>query len=207
MNLAGGVWPEGVRPKGARPGGARPGGARSKDIWPKGIRRKGLRFLTAVLFVAVSLFFMGCRDNGGIEHKNMPYEPDTPVPAPHEGVFVSEHGTMTFAGDGEHVTIDFDEALSECLGLPAGEQEAAYVFLSGNLPPHGYVPVRYDVAHMIGISVGEGKDAAFARIEIGVYQDGSFHTGTNCTTEDRITFFVDWKDDGDWEAVDFLKQP
>ncbi len=32
-----------------------------------------------------------------------PYEPDTPAPPPHEGVFTSEHGTMTISGDGEAV--------------------------------------------------------------------------------------------------------
>ena len=173
-------------------------------------KRKWMGRAVVILLFAAALLVLpltGCGNGGGpLEHKNMPYEPDTPAPVPHEGVFVSEHGTMTFSGDGESVIIDFDMALAECLGLPEGEQEAKYVFLSGVLPPHGNVPVRYDVAHMVRIVAGEGDESRSADINIGRYSDGSFSTGTGCTTSDRITFFMDWKDDGDWEAVDFLKQ-
>ena len=173
-------------------------------------KRKWMGRAVVILLFAAALLVLpltGCGNGGGpLEHKNMPYEPDTPAPVPHEGVFVSEHGTMTFSGDGESVIIDFDGALAECLGLPEGEQEAKYVFLSGVLPPHGNVPVRYDVAHMIRIVAGDGDENRSADINIGRYSDGSFSTGTGCTTSDRITFFMDWKDDGDWEAVDFLKQ-
>ena len=50
--------------------------------------------------------FTGCSDpEEPTIHINMPYEPDTPAPAPHEGVFTSEHGSMTFSGDGESVII------------------------------------------------------------------------------------------------------
>ena len=173
-------------------------------------KRKWMGRAVVILLFAAALLVLpltGCGNGGGpLEHKNMPYEPDTPAPAPHEGTFVSEHGTMIFSGDGKSVVIDFDGALAECLGLPEGEQEAKYVFLSGVLPPHGNVPVRYDVAHMIRIVAGEGDENRSADIDIGLYKDGSFSTGTGCTTSDRITFFMDWKDDGDWEAVDFLKQ-
>ena len=61
---------------------------------------------------------------------------------------------MTFSGDGSHVTIDFDKELSECLGIPEGKQEAEYEFLSGYLPPHGEVPVRYAVAHIFKLYNG-----------------------------------------------------
>ena len=44
------------------------------------------------------------------------------APAPHEGVFTSEHGSMTFPGDGESVIIEFDKELADCLGLPEGEK-------------------------------------------------------------------------------------
>ena len=100
----------------------------------------------------------------------------------------------------------FFEAQQPKLNLPEGENEAEYVFMSGYLPPHGNVPVRYDVAHALLITAGQGDSSASAMIDIGEYKDGSFYTGTNCTTADRITFFIDWKDNGDKEAVDFLKQ-
>ncbi len=171
------------------------------NIGESGKIRKGL--LTALLFLAV-VQCCGCSNRP--DSGNYPYVPDTPTPAPHEGVFASEHGTMTFLGDDESVIIDFDEALSGCLGMSAGEQEAKYVFLSGNLPPHGNVPIRYDVAHMIEIITGDGEDKSYTDIDIGEYQDGTFYTGTNCTTPERITFFVKLEDDGEREAVDFLKQ-
>jgi len=172
----------------------------------KRILTNTIRLLGTVFLLAAPVFFIGCA-----EHEpppvmiNYPYEPDTPAPPPHEGLFTSEHGTMTFPGDGESVIIDFDTELSEYLGLPEGNQEAKYSFLSGDLPPHGHIPVRYDVAHMIRIITGEGDGIRSADIDIGEYADGSFSTGTGHTTAERITFFVKWNDSEDWEAVDFIK--
>ena len=143
-------------------------------------------------------------DDDVIDDFNYPYEPDTPAPAPHEGTFVSDYGTMTFNGDGESVTIDFNEDLAQRLGLPAGEQEATYVFLTGDLPPHGYIDIRYDVAMNFELTVGKGDDAVSVMVDIGQYEDGHFYTGTDCTTAERITFFVD-DANGDWEPIDFLK--
>ncbi len=171
----------------------------------KGTLNNKIRLLGMVFLLAAPIFLMGCA-----EHEpppvmiNYPYEPDTPAPPPHDGVFTSEHGSMTFPGDGESVMIDFDTELSEYLGLPEGKQEAKYFFLSGNIPPHGSIPVRYDVAHMIRIITGEGDGIRSADIDIGEYVDGNFATGTDHTTADRITFFVKWNDSGDWEAVDFI---
>ena len=166
----------------------------------------GKRIFAAALCLALALLVCACGTGGRGGGGNMPYEPDTPAPSPHIGLFVSEHGTMSFNGDGKTVTIDFDEDLAQRLGLPAGEQDAAYEFRSGNLPPHGYVPTRYDVAMTFFLTVGEGEDAVTAMVDIGQYVDGSFFSGTNCTTADRITFFVDKADGtGDWEPVDFLK--
>ena len=91
----------------------------------------------------------------GCVHENKPYDPGTPEPAAHEGLFRSEHGSLRFHGDGKTVTIDFDEYLAALAGLPAGEQEGSYVFLSGDLPPHGSVEVRYDTACELKLSVGE----------------------------------------------------
>ncbi len=105
--------------------------------------RKMLKIVRSISILLLLSMLLACgsgvtsQDNG-----NMPYEPDTPAPKPHNGVFTSPHGSMTFSGDGSHVTIVFDKELSEWLGFPLGSQEAEYEFLSGYLPPHGEVPVR-----------------------------------------------------------------
>ena len=164
-------------------------------------RRSARRAAPIALFAALALFLAACGGVGPVD-RNEPYEPDTPAPAPHEGTFVSAHGTMTFSGDGQTVALSFDDDLAGRLGLPAGEHEASYAFRSGYMPPHGYVDVRYDTAMTFWMTVGETT----AMAEIGQYQDGQFYTGTNCTTADRITFFVDRADGGGREPIDFLKQ-
>ena len=169
----------------------------------KRMKKTGKAMVLALLFAGLLLCAYGCglRDNG-----NRPYEPDTPAPSPHDGVFVSDHGTMTFNGDGKTVLLDFDEDLAGRLGLPAGEQTAAYEFRSGDLPPHGYVPVRYDAAMTFWLTLGEGNGALTVKIEAGKYEDGHFYTGTNCIEADRITFFVDKSDGSGREPIDFRKK-
>ena len=164
-------------------------------------RRGGRRLLLAALCAGLLLGVCGCGDG-----RNIPYEPDTPAPPPHEGRFVSEHGTMTFNGDGETVLLDFDGELARRLGLPAEAQAATYEFRSGDLAPHGCVPARYDAAMTFWLTVGQGGDAVTVKIDAGKYEDGHFYTGTDCITADRITLFVDRADgSGGWEAIDFLK--
>ncbi len=137
----------------------------------------------AVLLLAVLALLLSCASCGW-EPDNIPYEPDTPEPAPHDGLFVSEHGTMTFSGDGESIVIDFNKELAALVGLPAGEQEGTYVFLSGDLPPHGSMPSRYDVAHELRITVGEQSSV----IAIGIAsEDGKTAvSGTGIVTPARI---------------------
>ena len=142
----------------------------------------------ALVIMCTALCVSGCsgtNPNPG----NMPYEPDTPAPDPHDGVFESEHGTMTFNGDGETVIIDFDAELSEKTGLPEGEQEGTYVFLSGNLPPNGSVDVRYDVAHEVSITIGDTTSV----IPLGIAsEDGNSATaGFDMVTPKRIPFLFD----------------
>lgn len=161
-----------------------------------------LLLLTAIM---VPILCSGCsQEVTEPELDNYPYEPDTPAPDPHDGTFVSDKGTMVFNGDGETAVIDFDVDLAKRLGLPAGEQQATYTFLTGNLPPHGYLPTRYDVAMMLRLTVVEGDDPISTMVEIGEYQDGEFFSGTGRTTVDRITFFVD-DPDGNTEPVEFHK--
>ena len=167
------------------------------------MKRLAKAAVSALLLTGLLLCACGCGrlPDGG----NRPYEPDTPEPSPHSGVFISEHGSMTFNGDGKTVRLDFDEDLAGRLGLPAGKQEAVYEFRSGNLPPHGYIPVRYDTAMTFWITLGDGGDALTVMVEVGEYKDGKYYTGTNCTEADRITFFTD-KPEGGREPVDFRKK-
>ena len=155
---------------------------------------------TIPLLLAVLLLCTGCF--GGAGTGNMPYEPDTPAPAAHQGVFTSEHGTMTFSGDGESVVIDFDGELAALTGLPEGEQVGTYVFLSGELPPHGSMPVRYDTAHELRITVGEQSVV----IDMGLAaEDGKTgQVGVNVVTPERIPML--FHADGQFFHIAFLKE-
>ena len=83
--------------------------------------------------------------------KDLPPDSSLPEPEPHDGVFTSEYGTMTFDGDGESVTFDFTPELAEAAGLPTGEQTGSYVFLF----QHGQW--RYDKAESFRISVSDAS--------------------------------------------------
>ena len=81
--------------------------------------------------------------------KDLPPDSSLPEPEPHDGVFTSEYGTMTFHGDGESITFDFTPELQEATGLPDGEQSGAYVFLF----QHGQW--RYDKAERFRITASD----------------------------------------------------
>ncbi len=166
--------------------------------------KKLLKFLALVLILAALvcgvLAYLNYRERTFLD--NYPYEPYTPAPDPHDGTFVSEHGTMVFNGDGESVTIAFDSKLSELTGLPQGETEATYVFLSGDLPPHGSIDVRYDIAHELQINAGDTSVV----IDLGdAAEDGSTATvGVGTVTEERIPLL--FRIDGKSVTVAFEKE-
>ena len=83
--------------------------------------------------------------------KDTPPDSSLPEPNPHDGVFTSEYGTMTFNGDGESITFDFTPELQEATGLPDGNQSGAYVFLF----QHGQW--RYDKAERFRISASDAS--------------------------------------------------
>ncbi len=141
-----------------------------------------LRRAAILLLMALSILCGGC--SGGGNPGNAPYEPDTPAPPPHDGVFTSVHGSLRFNGDGESVALSIDADLAGLTGLPEGEHEGKYVFLSGELPPNGSVPVRYDAAHRLRLTV-EGQTAV---VELGIAaEDGSSaRAGVNTVTPERI---------------------
>ncbi len=147
-----------------------------------------LLIAAALLVCAVCLYVVFVRNtnDGG----NYPAVPDTPVPDPHSGLFVSEYGSMEFNGDGTTVIIDFQPELAELSGLPEGRQEGTYTFLSGNLPPHGSFDIRYDAAHELRLTVGE--TSVVVRIGI-ITESGTVQVGLQTVTPEKIptVFFKD----------------
>ena len=132
--------------------------------------------LAAVIFYA--LFIRNPRDDG-----NYPAVPDTPAPAPHSGLFVSDHGSLEFNGDGETIIIDFDPELAELSGLPEGRQEGTYTFFSGVLPPHGSFDIRYDAAHELRITAGDTSVV----LDLGVVtEDGTVQKYLEMVTPETI---------------------
>ena len=93
---------------------------------------------------------------------------------------------MEFNGDGKTVRADFDSELAELLGLPEGEQELTYVFLSGDLPPVGSVDVRYDVAHELGLNIHDTSVVVDMAL---INDDGTVTMGINTVTPDRIPMY------------------
>ena len=157
--------------------------------------------LVLLALIAGVVFYLNRASGPGNQLDNYPYEPDTPAPDPHEGVFVSKHGKMTFNGDGKTVVYDFDEELSKLCGLPSGEHEGTYVFLSGDLPPHGSIDVRYDIAHEWEIRVNDVSSV----IQLGLASaDGkTASVGLNVVTENRIPLL--FKGDK-FETITFEKE-
>ncbi len=159
-------------------------------------RRNGIELVMSLLLAVTML--TGCVGAGS---PNMPYEPDKPAPDPHNGVFVSDHGTMEFNGDDKTVIADFDSELAELLGLPEGKQELTYVFLSGDLPPGGSVDVRYDVAHELRLSTADASVVVDMAL---VHEDGSVTLGVDTVTPERIPMYFR-TDEGPLNVI-FYKQ-
>ncbi len=159
-----------------------------------------MKKIIGVLLI-LSFFLYGCTQN--VNPGNYPLEPDGPVPEPHEGIFVSEHGSLTFNGDGESITVKVDSELEHLFELPSGEYSGTYVFLSGNLPPNGSFPIRYDAAHELEIDLGDDYSKVFA---VGIAaQDGKSGTvGLNTVSPERIPFL--FNDEGVFLTVLFVKE-
>ena len=98
-----------------------------------------------ILLMCILLFCTACGA------KDLPPDSSLPEPDPHDGVFTSEYGSMTFNGDGESVIFDFTPELQEATGLPDGEQSGSYVFLFR----HGQW--RYDKAERFRVSVSDAS--------------------------------------------------
>ena len=164
------------------------------------MRRKILIF---ALFVLMSLFLSACVQNNTLD--NYPLEPDGPAPDPHDGVYVSEYGSLIFNGDDESITVQIGKELAQLFQLEEGEYDGSYVFLSGNLPPHGSFPVRYDAAHELQIDLDNNGTQYSKVFDIGVAsEDGkSGSVGLNTVTYEKIPLL--FKDDNHFFTVLFEK--
>lgn len=100
----------------------------------------------AVLFIGLT----------GCWHINLPPDPGTPVPPPHDGVFVHETDTLFFNGDGKTIKWHFSQVIPEIGSMGQGQ----YVFLFG----HGMC--RYDVAEYFRIIATQdnNKSHSFALV-------------------------------------------
>ena len=157
-------------------------------------------------FCLIMMILLCCSCTGPDDNGNYPYEPDTPAPDPHEGVFISDWGMMTFNGDGESITITVGPELAELFELPQGEYSGKYVFLSGDLPPHGSFPIRYDVAHELQLDL-EVNGKAYSKVfDVGIAaEDGSSGTvGVDIVTPERIPLL--FRDDDLFFDVIFTKE-
>ena len=167
--------------------------------------KKGLK-IGAVILLVLAVFFglmhVLSKQEEEVILDNYPYEPDTPAPQPHDGVFASDYGTMTFNGDGRTVILDVGSYFSSITGIPEGKQEAVYEFLTGELPPHGSMPIRYDVAHELRITIGE--ESYVLNLGIAAEDHQSATSGVGTVTEERIP--IEYLDDYKFYSIIFTKQ-
>ncbi len=166
--------------------------------------KRGVKIFLGVLAVAVlcagGLFIYDRMHN--TDHGNYPYDPGTPIPDPHKGVFKCGENSLTFPGDDESVTIELSEEAAANLGLPAGKYDAKYEFLSGPLPPHGSVPVRYDVAHELSLKIN-GKEYVLDLAE--ATEDGKTATfGVDTVTPKRIPLL--YREGDKYYTLAFVKE-
>ena len=97
---------------------------------------------TVILIAAAIVLLTGCATE-------QPPPADSPEPPAHSGKFVSEYGSMTFNGDGESITICFEDSFATESGFPCGECEGTYAF------KFHQKTYRYDKAEYLNIYIGE----------------------------------------------------
>lgn len=97
---------------------------------------------TVILIAAAIALLTGCATE-------QPPPADSPEPPTHSGKFVSEYGSMTFNGDGESITICFEDSFAAESGFPCGECEGTYAF------KFHQKTYRYDKAEYLNIYIGE----------------------------------------------------
>ena len=147
-----GAYNVGPRPQSAP---ANPNPVRGNTQAPKEPKKKkrscgcivAIVVVVVIALICIAIFFQGC------VHINLPPDPGTPVPAPHDGIFVNEADTLFFNGDGKTIAWHFANEIPNI-----GEKgQGQYVFRFG----HG--SCRYDVAETFKIMEigGQGESRSF----------------------------------------------
>lgn len=111
-------------------------------------------FLATVLAIGVN----SCKNI------NLPPDPGTPEPVPHNGVFVHDADTLVFNGDGKTLVWHFSQDIPEIGASGQGE----YVFLFG----HG--KCRYDAAETFRIIATQNQNKSHSFALIGKAGDTKF---------------------------------
>ena len=156
-----------------------------------------------ILAILIStLLSAGCSGPGA---ENIPYDPGTPMPAPHNGVFTCEYGSLTFNGNEESVITELDNSSGIFGDLPSGKLEGTYQFVS-NLPPHGWLPVRYDTAHNLRLRMTKDGKQYELLWDLGfLAEDGkTFTIYIGAVTENEIPVVL--STDGGRKQALFKKQ-
>ena len=163
------------------------------------IKKKDKTILAIFLSCVFLVSLCSCmKDNG-----NRPYEPDGPTPDPHDGVFVCEGSSLTFNGDGKTIILSLKKEICGLFELEEGNYEGTYVFLSGDLPPHGSSPIRYDAAHEFKIDLPDGYSRT---ISLGVVSaDGkTASVSVGAVTKDQIPLV--FEEEGKLIQLEFKKE-
>lgn len=162
------------------------------------------RIMKALAVLLAALLLTSCAGTGG-GGENIPYDPGTPVPAPHNGVFSCEFGTLTFNGDGTTVAAELDNSSGLFGELPAGKLEGTYRFVS-DLPPHGRTDVRYDTAHNLELTLEKDGEKSVLYWDLGYLSEDkkTFTIYIGAVTESVIPVVFD-TDGGRVQAL-FQKQ-
>ncbi len=96
-----------------------------------------------------------------------PNHDDIPDAEPLNGTFASDHGTMTFNGDGESVSLDLDQDIAQDTGLPEGASDAKYCFYE-IVKMDGYLKCdNYNTAEVMRFTVGEGDEEKEVYLSVG----------------------------------------
>ena len=159
------------------------------------------------LILLGSIFLLcSCHLVGNGNPGNYPYEPDSPIPDPHNGTFACESGSLSFNGDGKSIIVNLNSELAKLFELEEGEYTGTYVFLSGNLPPNGSIPIRYDAAHELEITIIDNEKPYTRIFDCGIASDDgkSSSVGIGVVTEERIPLLLN--EDGKFYNVVFVKE-
>ena len=163
------------------------------------IRTAIVLVLASCITAGILLYLKHRKDTAPV---NDPSRTDAVLPPAHDGVFVSDFGTMTFNGDGRSVVIDAGEYFSVITGIPCGTSEGSYRFLSAADSSGERVPVLYDRAEEFEITIG--SESYVLRTGIAVNNGNAVRNESGTIREDMIPFV--FLDDHKFFDIRFEKQ-